>query len=30
MFAQSNDWVFATQPQGIKLWDGDTPLTGDI
>lgn len=30
MFAQSNDWVFATESQGIKLWNGDTPLTGDI
>lgn len=30
MFAQSNDWFFGTQTQGIKLWDGDTPKTGDI
>lgn len=30
MFAQSNDWFFATRPTGIKLWDGDTPKTGDI
>ncbi len=30
MFAQSNDWFFGTQSQGIKLWDGDTPKTGDI
>ena len=30
MFAQSNDWFFATQDTGIKLWDGDTPRTGDI
>ncbi len=30
MFAQSNDWFFGTSSQGIKLWDGDTPKTGDI
>jgi len=30
MFAQSNDWVFGTNSQGIKLWDGDTPKTGNI
>ena len=30
MFAQSNDWFFGTDSQGIKLWDGDTPKTGDI
>lgn len=30
MFAQSNDWFFGTNSQGIKLWDGDTPKTGDI
>lgn len=30
MFAQSNDWFFGTKSQGIKLWDGDTPKTGDI
>lgn len=30
MFAQSNDWFFGTQTQGIKLWDGDTPKTGNI
>ena len=30
MFAQSNDWFFGTNSQGIKLWDGDTPRTGDI
>ncbi|WP_407264589.1 spondin domain-containing protein [Tenacibaculum maritimum] len=30
MFAQSNDWIFATGSQGIKLWEGDTPKTGDI
>jgi len=30
MFAQSNDWFFGTDNTGIKLWDGDTPKTGDI
>lgn len=30
MFAQSNDWFFGTDSQGIKLWDGDTPRVGDI
>jgi len=30
MFAQSNDWFFATGNQGIELWNGDTPKTGDI
>lgn len=30
MFAQSNDWFFATNGAGIKLWDGTTPKTGDI
>lgn len=30
MFAQSNDWFFAPSNRGIKLWDGSTPLTGDI
>jgi hypothetical protein len=30
MFAQSNDWFFATEDTGIKLWDGNTPKTGDI
>ena len=30
MFAQSNDWFFGTDSKGIKLWDGDTPKTGDI
>ncbi len=30
MFAQSNDWFFGTDSRGIKLWNGDTPITGDI
>lgn len=30
MFAQSNDWFFATEDTGIKLWDNGTPKTGDI
>jgi hypothetical protein len=30
MFAQSNDWFFATDDAGIPLWNGDTPKTGDI
>ncbi len=30
MFAQSNDWFFGTGSDGIKLWDGNTPKTGDI
>lgn len=30
MFAQSNDWFFGTDSRGIKLWEGNTPTTGDI
>jgi hypothetical protein len=30
MFAQSNDWFFATDDAGIPLWNDDTPKTGDI
>lgn len=30
MFAQSNDWFFGTDSQGIKLWEDGTPKTGDI
>ncbi len=30
MFVQSNDWFFATAPDGINLFDGDAPLEGDI
>lgn len=30
MFAQSNDWFFGTNGNGIQLWDGTTPRTGDI
>lgn len=30
MFAQSNDWFFGTNSTGIKLWDGNTPKTGNI
>lgn len=30
MFAQSNDWFFGTSSRGIKLWNGDTPRTGDV
>jgi hypothetical protein len=30
MFGFSNDWVFATRPDGIALFDGDLPRTGDV
>lgn len=31
MFGMSNDWIFATQPQGIALFDaGGSPFTGDV
>jgi len=30
MFVQSNDWFFAPDPSGINLFDGDTPIEGDI
>ena len=30
MFVQSNDWFFAPDPNGLNLFDGDTPLEGDI
>jgi hypothetical protein len=30
MFVQSNDWFFAPAPGGLSLFDGDTPLEGDI
>ncbi|WP_224372460.1 spondin domain-containing protein [Hyalangium versicolor] len=30
MLGQSNDWVFATPPGGIELYEGNTPVQGDI
>lgn len=30
MFGQSNDWVFATPPGGIPLYEGTNPISGDI
>ncbi|HEY0253662.1 MAG TPA: spondin domain-containing protein [Kofleriaceae bacterium] len=31
MFGMSNDWIFATQPEGIALFASDgSPLTGDV
>lgn len=30
MFVQSNDWLFATMPTGIALFDGATAVTGDV
>ncbi len=30
MFVQSNDWFFAPDDQGMPLYDGATPLEGDI
>jgi hypothetical protein len=30
MFVQSNDWFFAPSSSGIDLFDGDSPLEGDI
>ncbi len=30
MFGQSNDWFYATKPQGIDLFDGSKPISGDI
>jgi hypothetical protein len=30
MFVQSNDWFYAPSSSGISLFDGDTPLDGDV
>jgi hypothetical protein len=30
MFVQSNDWFFAPSSSGIALFDGATPIVGDI
>ncbi|HSA57501.1 MAG TPA: spondin domain-containing protein [Gemmatimonadaceae bacterium] len=30
MFAQSNDWFFAFSGAGLDLFDGSTPVTGDV
>lgn len=30
MFGMSNDWFFGTRVDGIRLFDGDTPRTGDV
>ncbi|RMG98796.1 MAG: hypothetical protein D6705_04820 [Deltaproteobacteria bacterium] len=29
MFVESNDWFVATHPEGLELFDGDTPRLGD-
>lgn len=30
MFGQSNDWFYAAEPDGIKLFENGKPLSGDI
>jgi Spondin_N len=30
MFGQSNDWFYAAEPSGIKLFENGKPLSGDI
>src|SRR5690606_3390277 len=30
MFGASNDWIFATVEEGIALFDGETPVAGDV
>jgi hypothetical protein len=30
MFGWSNDWFFATDPDGIALFDGELPIEGDV
>ncbi|MBA3893340.1 MAG: spondin domain-containing protein [Gemmatimonadales bacterium] len=30
MFVQSNDWFFAFSDGGIDLFEGDTPISGDV
>ena len=30
MFVQSNDLFYAPGQSGIALWNGDTPISGDI
>ena len=30
MFGQSNDWFFAPEEGSLALYDGDTPISGDI
>jgi hypothetical protein len=30
MFGMSNDWFFATMPDGVSLFDGDDPIAGDV
>jgi len=30
MFAQSNDWFYAPGESGISLWNGSTPVSGDV
>ncbi len=30
MFGQSNDWFYASEPGGIKLFENGKPLSGDI
>ncbi|NVB83403.1 MAG: hypothetical protein HOV81_33835 [Kofleriaceae bacterium] len=30
MFEMSNDWFFSTSPEGIALYEGDIPRTGNV
>jgi len=30
MFVQSNDWFYAFEGNGIDLFNGDTPISGDV
>lgn len=30
MFVQSNDWFYSFPEDGIDLYDGDTPISGDV
>lgn len=30
MFVQSNDWIYTFPENGIALYNGDTPLSGDV
>lgn len=30
MFVQSNDWIYTFPEDGIALYNGDTPLSGDV
>jgi hypothetical protein len=30
MLGQSNDWIFATPPGGLELYENGTPISGDV